>query len=37
MLAENSLHIYTDGSSLPSPRRGGIGIRFLFIDSEGRE
>jgi ribonuclease HI len=37
MLAENSLHIYTDGSSLPSPRRGGIGIRFLLIDSEGRE
>jgi ribonuclease HI len=37
MLSENSLHIYTDGSSLPSPRRGGIGIRFLLIDSEGRE
>lgn len=37
MLAENALHIYTDGSSLPSPRRGGIGIRFLVIDSEGRE
>jgi ribonuclease HI len=37
MLAENALHIYTDGSSLPSPRRGGIGIRFLLIDSEGRE
>ena len=37
MLAESSLHIYTDGSSLPSPRRGGIGIRFLLIDSEGRE
>jgi ribonuclease HI len=37
MLAENSLHIYTDGSSLPSPRRGGMGIRFLVIDSEGRE
>jgi hypothetical protein len=36
MLAGNSLHIYTDGSSLPSPRRGGIGIRFLVIDSEGR-
>jgi ribonuclease HI len=37
MLAENALHIYTDGSSLPSPRRGGIGIRFLLIDSDGRE
>jgi ribonuclease HI len=37
MLAENALHIYTDGSSLPSPRRGGIGIRFLLIDSQGHE
>ena len=37
MLAENALHIYTDGSSLPSPRRGGIGILFLLIDSQGRE
>jgi len=37
MLAENALHIYTDGSSLPAPRRGGIGIRFLLIDSQGRE
>ena len=37
MLAENALHIYTDGSSLPSPRRGGIGIRFLLIDSQGGE
>lgn len=37
MLAENALHIYTDGSSLPSPRRGGIGIRFLLIDAQGGE
>jgi ribonuclease HI len=37
MLSENALHIYTDGSSLPSPRRGGIGIRFLLIDAQGRE
>jgi ribonuclease HI len=37
MLAENALHIYTDGSSLPSPRRGGIGMRFLLIDSQGHE
>lgn len=27
---ENALNIYTDGSSLPSPRAGGIGIRFIF-------
>jgi ribonuclease HI len=37
MLAENALHIYTDGSSLPAPRRGDIGIRFLLIDSQGHE
>lgn len=37
MLAENALHIYTDGSSLSSPRRGGIGIRFVLIDSQGGE
>jgi len=37
MLAENALHIYTDGSSFSSPRRGGIGIRFVLIDSQGCE
>ncbi len=37
MLAENALHIYTDGSSLPSPRRGGIGMLFLLIDPQGGE
>ena len=37
MLAENALHIYTDGSSFSSPRRGGIGIRFVLIDSQGGE
>ena len=37
MLAENALHIYTDGSSFSSPRRGGIGIRFVLIDSLGGE
>lgn len=30
MTDENALNIYTDGSSLPSPRRGGIAIRFVF-------
>jgi ribonuclease HI len=29
---EDTLEAYTDGSSLPSPRRGGIGIRFVWID-----
>ena len=26
------LYIYTDGSSLPKPRRGGIGIRYIYVD-----
>jgi ribonuclease HI len=30
ILDENALVIYTDGSCLPKPRRGGYGIRFLF-------
>lgn len=34
---ENVLYIYTDGSSLQSPRRGGIGIRFINVDANGEE
>ncbi len=30
MTDETALNIYTDGSSFSSPRRGGIGIRFVF-------
>jgi ribonuclease HI len=37
MIDEEALNIYTDGSSLPKPRRGGIGIRFIYCDSTGRE
>jgi ribonuclease HI len=37
MTIENALNIYTDGSSLPSPRRGGIGIRFITIDEDGND
>ena len=29
---ERVLHIYTDGSSRHKPRRGGIGIRFVYPD-----
>jgi ribonuclease HI len=29
---EETLEAYTDGSCLPSPRRGGIGIRFVAVD-----
>jgi len=34
---DNALNIYTDGSSLPHPRSGGIGIRFLTYNSLGEE
>jgi len=34
---ENALNIFTDGSSLGSPRAGGIGVRFVIIDPSGEE
>lgn len=34
---EDTLNIYTDGSSLPKPRRGGLGILFILIDEDGEE
>lgn len=34
---ENTLNIYTDGSSLPKPRRGGLGILFVVINAAGDE
>jgi ribonuclease HI len=34
---ENALTVYTDGSSLPAPRRGGIGVHFVHTDSVGDE
>lgn len=34
---ENTLNIYTDGSSLPKPRRGGIGMLFVVINDAGEE
>ena len=37
MADPNALHIHTDGSSLSSPRRGGIGIRFVFPDYMNKE
>jgi hypothetical protein len=35
MLIENALNIFTDGSMLPSPRAGGIGIVFVVINDAG--
>ena len=37
VLVDDALNVFADGSSLPSPRRGGIGIRFVLIDEEGLE
>lgn len=34
---KNYLYIYTDGSSLHKPRRGGIGVRYLFLDDNENE
>lgn len=37
MVYERALNIYTDGSSYPRPRRGGIGIRYVTVDANGNE
>ncbi len=37
VIDEDALNIYTDGSMLPSPRAGGIGIRFVTVNEEGDE
>jgi len=37
VLVEDALNIYTDGSSFNSPRVGGIGVRFIRVDSTGNE
>ncbi|MFC2065984.1 ribonuclease H [Chloroflexota bacterium] len=37
MIIENSINVYTDGSSFSRPRTGGIGIRLVVINSSGQE
>ncbi len=37
MVYENALNIYTDGSSFSHPRRGGMAIRFVWINDAGDE
>jgi ribonuclease HI len=34
---EDALNIYTDGSMLPGPRRGGTGVIFILINDDGDE
>jgi ribonuclease HI len=35
--AEGALTVFTDGASLPGPRRGGIGVRFVRSNDVGDE
>jgi hypothetical protein len=37
MIYEKVLNIYTDGSSLSAPRRGGMGVRFVTLNDAGDE
>lgn len=37
MFRKNTVYIYTDGSSLPKPRRGGIGIRYVYLNDDEEE
>jgi ribonuclease HI len=37
ILKKNHLYIYTDGASLQRPRRGGIGIRYIYLDETEEE
>jgi ribonuclease HI len=37
MFRRNTIYIYTDGSSLPRPRRGGIGIRYVYLGDNEEE
>ena len=36
-IIEDTLNIYTDGSSYSHPRVGGIGIRYIYINQNGNE
>jgi ribonuclease HI len=37
MIIEDALNIYTDGSSFPNPRMGGVGMLFITIDKDGHQ
>jgi ribonuclease HI len=34
---DNALTVFTDGASLPAPRRGGVAVHFVQTDSLGNE
>lgn len=35
MLYHDALNVYTDGSSYSKPRKGGVGMLFIFLDDNG--
>jgi len=35
--AEGALSVFADGSSLAGPRRGGVGIRYVYLAPDGNE
>lgn len=37
LISDTALNIYTDGSSQSSPRRGGIGYKYIYYDANGEE
>lgn len=37
ILKKNCLYIYTDGSSFQKPRKGGMGVRYVYLDTEENE
>jgi ribonuclease HI len=37
ILDERAINVFTDGSSLSGPRRGGIGYRLVVVDDNGHE
>ncbi|NUN68173.1 MAG: ribonuclease HI [Bacteroidetes bacterium] len=37
MIDERVINIYTDGSSRSTPRRGGVGIRYIYVNESGAE
>jgi len=37
MIDPHALNIYTDGSSYSGPRRGGMGVLYVWVDASGIE
>lgn len=37
LFRQHTLYIYTDGSSLSKPRRGGMAVRYIYLDNSENE